>query len=111
LLQIAGDVDAIDGPVVTRAAQEGDAAALDCFDEIGRWLGQGLADIAAVLDPGRFVIGGGVAEAGELLLKPARDTFAVSLSGRGHRPVADVVPASLGADAGIIGAADLARSG
>ncbi len=111
LLQIAGDVDAIDGPVVMRAAQEGDPAALDCFDEIGRWLGQGLADIAAVLDPGRFVIGGGVAEAGELLLKPARDTFAVSLSGRGHRPVADVVPATLGADAGIIGAADLARSG
>ena len=111
LLQIAGDVDAIDGPTVTRAAQEGDPAALDCFDEVGRWLGQGLADIAAVLDPGRFVVGGGVAEAGELLLKPARDTFAVSLSGRGHRPAADVVAASLGADAGIIGAADLARSG
>ena len=111
LLQIAGDVDAIDGPVVMRAAQEGDPAALDCFDEIGRWLGQGLADIAAVLDPGRFVVGGGVAEAGELLLGPARDTFAVSLSGRGHRPVADVVPATLGADAGIIGAADLARAG
>jgi glucokinase len=111
LLQIAGDVDGIDGPTVTRAAQEGDPAALDCFDEIGRWLGQGLADIAAVLDPGRFVIGGGVADAGELLLKPARDTFAVSLSGRGHRPVADVVPATLGADAGLIGAADLARAG
>jgi glucokinase len=111
LLQMAGEIDSIDGTVVMRAAQEGDPAALDCFDEIGRWLGQGLADIAAVLDPGRFVIGGGVAEAGELLLKPARDTFGVSLSGRGHRPVADVVPAKLGADAGIIGAADLARSG
>ena len=110
LLQMAGDVDGIDGTVVMRAAQEGDPAALDCFDEIGRWLGQGLADIAAVLDPGRFVIGGGVADAGELLLTPARDTFGVSLSGRGHRPVADVVPAKLGADAGVIGAADLARS-
>src|SRR3954468_10537224 len=57
LLQMAGgDVDAIDGPVVTRAAQEGDAAAIDCFEEVGRWLGQGLSDIAAVLDPGRFVV-------------------------------------------------------
>jgi glucokinase len=111
LLQIAGDVDGIDGPAVMRAAQEGDPAALDCFDEVGKWLGQGLADIAALLDPGRFVIGGGVAEAGELLLTPARDTFGISLSGRGHRPVADVVWASLGADAGLIGAADLARSG
>ena len=54
--------------VVTKAAQEGDPAAVDCFDEIGRWLGQGLADLAALLDPGRFVIGGGVAEAGDLLL-------------------------------------------
>jgi glucokinase len=112
LLQLAGgDVEAIDGPVVTRAAQEEDAAALDCFDEVGRWLGQGMADLAAILDPGRFVIGGGVAEAGELLLRPARENFGISLSGRGHRPVAVIVPARLGTDAGVIGAADLARRG
>jgi glucokinase len=110
LLELAGgDADAIDGPVVTQAAQEGDQAAIDCFDEIGRWLGQGLADLAAILDPGRFVIGGGVAEAGELLLRPGRETYAGALSGRGYRPLADVVPARLGADAGLIGAADLAR--
>lgn len=111
LLQMAGDIDAIDGPVVTRAAQEGDPAAMDCFDEVGRWLGQGMADLAAMLDPGRFVIGGGVAEAGDLLLSAARETFAASLTGRGYRPVAEVVAASLGGDAGLIGAADLARSG
>jgi glucokinase len=110
LLELAdGDAGAIDGPMVTAAAQEGDHAAVDCFDEIGRWLGQGLADLAAVLDPGRFVIGGGVADAGELLLRPARDTYASVVSGRGYRPLADVVPARLGADAGMIGAADLAR--
>lgn len=110
LLELAGDVESIDGPVVTRAAQEGDAAAIECFDEIGRWLGQGLADLAAVLDPGRFVIGGGVCEAGELLLGPARETFAAVLSGRGHRPLADIVAARLGSEAGVIGAADLART-
>lgn len=109
LLQLAGEVEAIDGPVVMRAAQEGDPAAIDCFDEIGRWLGQGLADLAAVLDPGRFVLGGGVADAGELLVRPARETFAAVLTGRGHRPVAEIVPARLGVDAGLIGAADLAR--
>ncbi|MGN6473993.1 MAG: ROK family glucokinase [Mycobacteriales bacterium] len=110
LLELAGgDAAAIDGPIVTIAAQEGDRAAVDCFEEIGRWLGQGLADLAAVLDPGRFVIGGGVAEAGELLLRPARDTYAAVVSGRDYRPLADVVPARLGADAGMIGAADLAR--
>ena len=73
--------------------------------------GQALADLAAILDPGRFVIGGGVAEAGELLLRPARETYAAVASGRGHRPFADVVPAKLGAEAGLIGAADLARIG
>ncbi|HET7530156.1 MAG TPA: ROK family glucokinase [Mycobacteriales bacterium] len=109
LRQIAGEVEAIDGPAVMRAAQEGDPAAVDCFQEVGRWLGQGLADLAAVLDPGRFVIGGGVAEAGELLLAPARETFAAVLSGRGHRPAADIVAARLGSEAGLIGAADLAR--
>jgi len=110
LLEMSEGVDAIDGPVVTRAAQEGDAAAVDCFQEIGRWLGQGIADLAAVLDPGRFVIGGGVSDAGDLLLKPARETYAAALTGRGHRPAAEIVAARLGAEAGLIGAADLARS-
>jgi glucokinase len=110
LLELAGgDAEAINGPVVTQAAQEGDAAAIDCFDEIGRWLGQGIADLAAILDPGRFVIGGGVVDAGELLLRPARENYAAVLSGRGFRPLADIVPARLGPDAGMIGAADLAR--
>jgi glucokinase len=110
LLDLAhNDVANIDGPVVTKAAQEGDPAAVDCFDEIGRWLGQGLADLAALLDPGRFVIGGGVAEAGDLLLVAARETYAASVTGRGFRPLASVVAARLGSQAGLIGAADLAR--
>jgi glucokinase len=109
LQQIAGDAESIDGPAVMRAAQEGDPAAVDCFQEVGRWLGQGLADLAAILDPDRFVIGGGVADAGDLLLSPSRDTFASVLSGRGHRPPADIVGAKLGSEAGLIGAADLAR--
>jgi len=110
LLDLAhGEITNIDGPVVTKAAQEGDPAAVDCFDEIGRWLGQGLADLAAMFDPGRFVIGGGVAEAGELLLGAGRETYAAVLAGRGHRPLAEIVPAELGERAGLIGAADLAR--
>src|SRR3954453_3686066 len=109
LLEIAGDVEAIDGPAVMRAAQEGDPAAVDCFQEIGRWLGQGIADLAAVLDPCRFVVGGGVADAGELLLAPARETFAAVLSGRGTRPAPQIVEATLGSDAGLIGEADVAR--
>jgi glucokinase len=111
LLQLAGgSVEGIDGPTVTRAAKEGDAVALRCFEIIGHWLGTGLADLAAILDPGCFVIGGGVSEAGDLLIGPARLAFADGLTGGAYRPLAEVRIARLGPDAGLIGAADLARS-
>lgn len=109
LLELAGSVTNLDGPVVTSAAAEGDPAALSICTTMGRWLGRGLANLAAVLDPSVFVIGGGVSAAGELLLRPAREEFAHTLTGRGFRPVASVVGAALGPDAGLVGAADLAR--
>ena len=77
---------------------------------IGHWLGTGLADLAAILDPGCFVIGGGVSEAGDLLIGPARAAFRAGLTGGSYRPLAELRTALLGADAGLIGAADLARN-
>ena len=91
------------------AAREGDEAALRCFGIIGRWLGEGLADLAAILDPSCFVIGGGVSDAGDLLVSPAREAFENGLTGRHYRQHAEIRLAELGADAGLIGAADLAR--
>jgi len=111
LLQLGGGHAAgISGPEITQAASEGDPAALRCFQIVGGWLGQGLADLAAILDPACFVIGGGVSEAGDLLLDPARAAFERALTGRGYRPFAEIKVAQLGEDAGIVGAADLARS-
>jgi len=111
LLQLAGgSPEGIDGPQVTRAAREGDPAALRCFQTVGSWLGQGLADLAAIMDPACFVIGGGVSEAGDLLVAPARAAYERALTGRGHREYADIRLAHFGADAGLVGAADLARS-
>jgi len=104
-----GRPEGIQAIEVTQAAREGDPAALDCFEEIGTWLGQGLADLAAVLDPGTFVIGGGVSDAGELLLAPARRVYAERLTGTHARPHAEIKLAELGNDAGLVGAADLAR--
>ena len=112
LLQLGGGLaEGISGPEITQAASEGDPAALRCFQIVGGWLGQGLADLAAILDPACFVIGGGVSEAGDLLLAPARGAFERALTGRGHRPFAEIKVAQLGEDAGIVGAADLARAG
>jgi glucokinase len=110
LVELAGSAAAITGPMVTRAALEGDPAAESICTTMGRWLGRGLANLAAALDPSMFVIGGGVSEAGELLLRPAREEFAHTLTGRGFRPVAAIEAAAFGADAGLVGAADLARS-
>jgi glucokinase len=110
LLELGGGrPEGIQAREVTLAAQEGDPAARECFEVVGRWLGQGLADLAAVLDPGAFVVGGGVADAGELLLAPARRVFAARLTGTGARPHAQIRLAQLGNEAGLVGAADLAR--
>jgi len=107
--RVRGRLSDLTGPLITEAARDGDPTARDLFDEIGNWLGVGIANLAAAFDPGTFVIGGGVSAAGDLLLAPARETFKRRLTGRGYRPVARIVAAQLGNDAGLIGAADLAR--
>ncbi|WP_353950311.1 ROK family glucokinase [Knoellia sp. S7-12] len=108
--RVDGRADDLTGPIVTEAARDGDATSIELLAEIGHWLGIGIANLAAAFDPGTFVIGGGVSAAGELLLGPARDTFRRRLTGRGYRPEARIVAARLGNEAGLIGAADLARN-
>jgi glucokinase len=108
--RVGGHPEDLTGPLVTEAARDGDALARELLGEIGRWLGIGIADLAAALDPGTFVIGGGVSAAGELLLGPAREAFRRQLTGRGYRPEAQIVAAELGNEAGLVGAADLART-
>lgn len=109
MLDRARSFDGLTGPVVTDAARAGDPAAQSICTTMGRWLGRGLANLAAVLDPSVFVVGGGVSAAGDLLLRPAREEFAHTLTGRGFRPRAEVELATLGPDAGLVGAADLSR--
>jgi glucokinase len=106
---VGGDPSTLTGPMITEAARDGDATATELLGEIGQWLGIGIANLAAAFDPGIFVIGGGVSAAGDLLLEPARTTFRRHLTGRGYRPQARIVAAALGNEAGLIGAADLAR--
>jgi glucokinase len=110
MVELAGSVEALSGPIVTAAAADGDPAARSICTSMGRHLGRGLANLAAVLDPSIFVIGGGVSAAGELLVGPAREEFSHTLTGRGFRPEAQVALAALGPAAGLVGAADLARS-
>ncbi len=110
LLRLAGGTaDDVTGQMVTEAAQAGDGAAVELITEFGTEFGETLASLVAVLDPELVVIGGGASQAGELLLQPIRHGFASELMGRGHRPQAPVMAARLGNEAGMVGAADLAR--
>ena len=97
----------IDGKAVTEAALGGDATAIGVFDLVGTRLGVALASFANIFEPDVIVIGGGVIAAGDLLLEPARR----ELRSRALRPMdrTPVLPAELGEDAGMIGAAALAR--
>jgi glucokinase len=103
------DPGALTGAMVTEAASQGDPVALAAFAEVGDWLGVGLANLVAALDPALLVVGGGVSAAGRLLLDPARAALARSLVGAADRVVPSIVPAALGPEAGMIGAAWLAR--
>ncbi|HYO85193.1 MAG TPA: ROK family glucokinase [Dermatophilaceae bacterium] len=108
--RVADEPGGLSGPLITEAAKAGDATAIELLNEVGTWLGVGIAGLAAAFDPGSFVIGGGVSAAGELLIGPAREAFRRTLPGRGYRPEARIVTAQLGNEAGLIGAADLARA-
>jgi glucokinase len=96
------------GPAITVGAGRGETVALGAFAEVGRWLGVGVADLVAAFDPDLVLVGGGVSAAGDLLLVPARRTFAETLVGRGHRTEPPILGAALGPLAGLVGAADLA---
>jgi len=100
----------IDGPAVTRAAQDGDPVSLRILEMVGVRLGEGIAGLVNVLDPDVVVVGGGASSAGDLLLAPARRAFVDAVEAPEHRPEVPILPAALGNDAGAIGAADLARA-
>ncbi len=97
----------IDGMAVTEAGIGGDPTAIAVFELIGTRLGVALASFANILEPEVIVIGGGVIAAGDLLLEPARrELGARALAPMNRTPV---LAAELGGDAGMIGAAALAR--
>ncbi|MQA28110.1 MAG: ROK family protein, partial [Micromonosporaceae bacterium] len=69
----------------------------------------GMANLVQVVDPEMIVVGGGVIEAGELLLGPTRDSCAAALAQRSILSHAEIRAAEMGSHAGVVGAADLAR--
>lgn len=92
--------------MVAKAAEEGDPVAKRIFEIVGEYIGIGLTSVINLLNPERVIIGGGVAESGELLLGPIRKTIkerAMVVAGN----AVGIVPAQLGNSAGVIGASML----
>ena len=105
---ITGPAD-LTGPMITTAAMGGDPLAVELFEDLGRWLGEGLASLVTMFDPTLVVIGGGVSAAKDLLMTSAEVAFERTLPAKANRPHPSFCLAQLGNDAGLIGAADLAR--
>ena len=99
----------LDGAIVGGLIAERDPGAVLALEQLGHWLGQACASLSAVLDPEVFVFGGGVSIAGDLLLDPVRESYRQNVPARGYHPEPAFVIAELVNDAGVVGAADLAR--
>lgn len=106
-----GDWRAVRAEDVSRAASEGLDEAVALMREVGWWLALGLANLAAILDAGHFVIGGGLSEASELVLPAARDYLADLVEGYEMRPTITVTTSLFGARSGAMGAALVAFEG
>jgi glucokinase len=104
-----GTLDGLTGAHITDAAREGDPVAIAAFTTTGEWIGSAAANLVAALDPEAIIIGGGVIEAGEILLGPVRDSLKRHLPFSGKYPIPPIVAATLGNDAGLVGAADLSQ--
>lgn len=105
-----GTIDGLTGQAITDAAREGDAVALAAFQTTAQYLGAGIASLAVLLDPSCVVIGGGVIDAGEILLSPTREAMKRYMPFAGKHPYPEIVAAELGNEAGLVGVADLARN-
>lgn len=108
LAKLAGTADKVTGETVHEAALKGDPVAGKLFDQLGHWLGIGIASLVNLFDPQLVILSGGLVTTGDLLLQPARASFERFVFARAHRKLPPLALAQLGTDAGLIGAALLA---
>jgi glucokinase len=102
-----GDPSRVTGEMVTRAAREGDAVSVAILADVGHWLGVGIGGLVNILDPEIVLMAGGVSEAGDLVLEPARTSYRDTVEAAEMRPDVPINMASLGNHTGVVGAASL----
>ena len=102
-----GDPSRVTGGMVTRAARDGDAVSVAILADVGHWLGVGIGGLVNILDPEIVLMAGGVSEAGDLVLEPARASYRDTVEAAEMRPDVPIVMAALGNHTGVVGAASL----
>ena len=95
--------------LIFECAKEGDLLSHDIIEQVSFYLGLAISHIGNLLNPEKIVIGGGVSKAGDPLINPVRETFEKYAFKRVLKST-NILPATLGNDAGVIGAAWLIKS-
>lgn len=109
IAELAGnDLNRVTPELISQAALEGDEIAREIYEQAGCLLGVGVANVVIAVNPRRVILGGGVAQAGELLFGPLRRAVRARL-GMMDPDQVEIVPAELGTQAGLMGAAAWAR--
>src|SRR5690606_33209941 len=96
----------VSAKAVLDAARAGDEVAIRIVTRAGYYLGRTMSMLAVILNPQRFIVGGGVSQAGDILFGPIREAFAKYTPPAIQEGI-DIVPAVLGNQAGVVGAAGL----
>jgi glucokinase len=110
ILEIAFHNDSdLNAEKISQAAHQGDKLALDVINNAGSAIGVHLASLIHALNPARIVIGGGMAQIGELLFNPIREAIVGEIILPAFLKNVEIIPAQLGDNAGLIGAMILAR--
>lgn len=110
LVELAGGLpDKINGEVVDQAIRAGDPVATRIWDETMEILGAGIANVINIFNPSRVVLGGGITNFGDRLFSPIR-RIALSRAMGPLAQVVDIVPAELGGQVGVLGAAAVAMA-
>lgn len=97
------EIEEIDGALVTKAAAKGDEVALEIMEQVTNYLGVGVVNLVNVLNPEMIIVGGGVSNAGEMILKPIKEIVAKRALEAPAKEV-KIVPAQLGSEVGVMGA-------
>ncbi|MBN1121646.1 MAG: ROK family protein [Anaerolineae bacterium] len=106
---VEGDLSRVTAKVVGNAAKQGDPLSVEIITNAGRYLGVHIASLMMLINPDAFVLGGGLTKIGDLLFNPMYEAIRKYAMHPRYWENTPILPAKLGADVGLVGAAALVK--